>query len=205
MGERRMPARYRMDETGQMRRTWNGKLPEEFKEKDLLLFAIDTDILVNGRVTAETKNAIREAGYRYEDGNLLPLETQKKEDIMENQKNTLEVSVKVYPLQEKGGNLLAFASATIGGCFAVNGIRIMDSEKGKFVAMPSSKGKDGKYHDICCPTTAEMRQAINKAVLGEYQKTIEKPSLRGALQNAAKEAAARPAPNMPRTADKGAR
>ena len=204
MGERRMPARYRMDETGQMRRTWNGKLPEEFTEKDMLLIAIDTDILVNGRVSVETQNAVREAGYRYESGNLLPLET-RKEDTMENQKNTLEVSVKVYPLQEKGGNLLAFASATVGGCFAVNGIRVMDSEKGKFVAMPSSKGKDGKYHDICCPTTAEMRQAINTAVLGEYQKAVEKPSLRGALQNAAKEAAARPAPDVQRSADKGAR
>lgn len=206
MGERRMPARYRMDETGQVRRTWNGKLPEEFNENDMLLFAIDTDLLVNGRVSAETRNAIREAGYRYEGGNLLPLEKTKKEDIMENQKNTLEVNVKVYPFQqEKGGNLLAFASATIGGCFAVNGIRVMDSEKGKFVAMPSSKGKDNKYHDICCPTTAEMRQAINTAVLGEYQKAVEKPSLRGALQNAAKEAAARPAPDTQRSADKGAR
>jgi len=124
---------------------------------------------------------------------------------MENQKNTLEVSVKVYPLQEKGGNLLAFASATIGGCFAVNGIRIMDSEKGKFVAMPSSKGGDGKYHDICCPTTAEMRKALNTAVLGEYEKAVEKPSLRGQLQSAAKEAAARPAPEGQKTVDKGAR
>ena len=171
----------------------------------MLLFAIDTDLLVNGRVSAETQNAVREAGYRYENGNLLPLETQRKEAAMENQKNTLDVSVKVYPLQEKGGNLLAFASATVGGCFAVNGIRVMDSEKGKFVAMPSSKGKDGKYHDICCPTTAEMRQAINTAVLGEYQKAVEKPSLRGALQSAAKEAAARPAPEAQRSADKGAR
>lgn len=206
MGERRMPARYRMDETGQVRRTWNGKLPEEFNEKDMLLFAIDTDILVNGRVSEETRNAIREAGYRYEGGNLLPLEQPEKEDIMGNQKSTLEVKVKVYPLQkENGGNLLAFASATIGGCFAVNGIRVMDSEKGKFVAMPSSKGNDNKYHDICCPTTAEMRQAINAAVLGEYQKAVEKPSLRGALQNAAKEAAARPAPDTQRSANKGAR
>lgn len=205
MGERRVPARYRMDETGRMRRTWNGKLPEEFNEKDMLLFAIDTDLLVNGRISAETRNTIREAGFRYENGSLLPLERPKKEAIMENQKNTLEVSVKVYPLQEKGGNLLAFASATIGGCFAVNGIRVMDSEKGKFVAMPSSKGKDGKYHDICCPTTAEMRQAIHTAVLGGYQKAVEKPSLRGALQSAAKEAAARPTPDAQRSADKGVR
>lgn len=200
-----MPRRYRMDGNGQMRPTWNGKLPEEFNEKDMLLFAMDTDIVVSGRVSEETKKLIQEAGYRYENGSLLPLEPQeRKEAAMESQKNTLEVSVKVYPLQEKG-NLLAFASATIGGCFAVNGIRVMDSEKGKFVAMPSNKGSDGKYHDICCPTTAEMRKAINTAVLGEYQKAVEKPSLRGALQNAAKEAAARPAPDAQRKADKGAR
>lgn len=62
-----------------------------------------------------------------------------------------------------------------------------------------------------------MREALNAAVLGEYQiamektaerpaeKSAEKPSLRGALQNAAKEAAARPAPDTQKTADKGAR
>lgn len=135
---------------------------------------------------------------------------------MENTNTVLSISAKVYPQQDKG-NLLAFASVTIGGCFAVNGLRVMDSEKGKFVAMPSSKGNDGKYHDNCCPTTAEMRKALNAAVLGAYEQTLEapepektpakapeKPSLRGALQSAAKEAAARPAPEVPK-ADKGAR
>jgi len=48
MEEKRMPARYRMDETGQMRRTWNGKLPEEFNERDMLLFAADTDLALYG-------------------------------------------------------------------------------------------------------------------------------------------------------------
>lgn len=207
MEERRMPARYRMDETGQMRRTWNGKLPEEFNEKDMLLFAVDTDLTLYGRVSADTLDAVKKAGYSYENGALVPLQEMKhqKEATMENQNNTLEINVKVYPMKEDKGNLLAFASATIGGCFAVNGIRVMDSEKGKFVAMPSSKGGDGKYHDICCPTTAEMRKALNAAVLGEYEKAVEKPSLRGALQNAAKEAAARPAPEGQKTVDKGAR
>ena len=207
MEGRRMPARYRMDESGQMRRTWNGKLPEEFNERDMLLFAADTDLALYGRVSDETLNAARKAGYSYENGALMPLQEMEhqQEGVMEQQNNTMEISVKVYPMKEDKGNLLAFASATIGGCFAVNGIRIMDSEKGKFVAMPSSKGGDGKYHDICCPTTAEMRKAINTAVLGEYEKAVEKPSLRGALQNAAKEVAARPAPEGQRVADKGAR
>ena len=207
MEGRRMPARYRMDESGQMRRTWNGKLPEEFNERDMLLFAADTDLALYGRVSDETLSAARKAGYSYENGALMPLQEieHQKEGVMEQQNNTMEISVKVYPMKEDKGNLLAFASATIGGCFAVNGIRIMDSEKGKFVAMPSSKGGDGKYHDICCPTTAEMLKALNTAVLGEYEKAVENPSLRGQLQSAAKEAAARPAPEGQKTVDKGAR
>lgn len=135
---------------------------------------------------------------------------------MANTNTVLSVSAKVYPQQDKG-NLLAFASVTIGGCIAVNGLRIMDSVKGKFVAMPSSKGNDGKYHDNCFPTTAEMRETLNAAVLAAYEQAREtpepekkpteterKPSLRGALQSAAKEAAARPAPETPKN-DRGER
>lgn len=61
--------------------------------------------------------------------------------------------------------------------------------------------------DMCCPTTKEMRQALNTAVLGAYEKTVEqeRPSVRGAIKEAAKEAAARPAPDTHRTADKGER
>ncbi len=114
------------------------------------------------------------------------------------------VSVKVYPVKE-AGKLLAFASANLGGVFAVNNIRIYNSEKGLFVSMPSTKGKDGNYHNICCPTTREMRDALHGAVLGEYQKAVERPSVRDALQNAAKEAAARTSQPPARAADKGAR
>lgn len=108
---------------------------------------------------------------------------------MEKQEKTPEISVRVYPQQEKG-NLLAFANITIGGCFAVRGVRVMESEKGPFVVMPSNKGNDDKYYDICFPTTAGMRQSINKAVLDGYQKEMDKPSLRGEIRNAAKEPAA---------------
>ena len=122
---------------------------------------------------------------------------------MDEQVNTgpkLDVSVKVYPTKESG-SLLAFASVNLGGCFAVNGIRIMDTKKGTFIAMPGRKDKEGKYHDLCCPTTKEMRQALNAAILDAYQQAVEKPSVRGALQ----EAAERPAPAKERTTDKGAR
>lgn len=118
------------------------------------------------------------------------------------------VSVKIYPVERKADSkLLAFASASLGGVFAVNNIRIYDSEKGPFAAMPSSKGRDGKYHDICCPTTKEMREALHGAVLGAYQETVaqERPSVRGAIKEAAKEPAERPASAPAHSADKGAR
>ena len=51
------------------------------------------------------------------------------------QPKPLDVSVKITPSKEDG-NLLAFANVTLGGCFAVTGIRVMDSDKGVFVAMP---------------------------------------------------------------------
>ena len=95
----------------------------------------------------------------------------------------------------------------LGVIFAVSNIRIYNSDKGPFVSMPSTKGMDGQYHDICCPTTKEMREALHGAVLGTYQKEMERPSVRGALNEASKETAARPAPapEAERKADKGAR
>lgn len=118
------------------------------------------------------------------------------------------VDVKIFfpkDPEKDHGKLLAFASVNLGGVFAVNGIRVYDTDKGPFVAMPSTKGQDDKYHDVCCPTTKEMRKALNAAVLGAYQQEVERPSVRGALKEAAKETAARPAPAPERKVDKGAR
>ena len=118
----------------------------------------------------------------------------------------LDVSVKITPVT-KDGNLLAFANVTLGSCFAVTGIRVMDSEKGIFVAMPDKKNSKGEYHDVCFPTTPEMRKVLHSAVLGEYQHTMEqlvsrgeksRSSVRDALQNAAEAAAERPAPETAR-------
>lgn len=138
----------------------------------------------------------------------------------------LEVSAKVFPTkdpkQEKG-SILAFASADIGGCFAVTGIRIVEGKEGPFVAMPSQFGKDKQHHDICFPTTSAMREALNTVVMDAYRDVLEqqaaraaqaverlsersaKPSLRGALQNAMKDVATRPPQEGQRTMEQGAR
>lgn len=139
----------------------------------------------------------------------------------------LDVSAKVYPVkdakQEKGSTL-AFASADIGGCFAVTGIKIVEGKDGPFVAMPNQFGKDKQRHDICFPTTSAMREALNTVVMDAYRDVLEqqatraaqaverlsertavRPSLRGALQSAMKDVAARPPQEGQRTMEQGAR
>ena len=111
---------------------------------------------------------------------------------MNEKTNALDMTVKVHPVRDNK-SLLATASVTIGGCFAVRGIQVRDGKNGVFVSMPQRKDAKGEYRDICFPTTAEMRQAINAAVLGEYERTA--PS-RASLLDALREKT--PEQNKPR-------
>ncbi len=128
----------------------------------------------------------------------------------------LDMSVKVYPAQDNSKNLLATATVTLGGCFAIRGLRILDSEKGAFVSMPQRKTAQGEYKDICFPTTAEMRKELHSAVLGEYQRTMEQSYSRAekamekresVLDTLSQKAAEvkPPAPGKAKAADKGER
>ena len=69
----------------------------------------------------------------------------------------------------------AFASANIGGAFAVHGMRVVDGEKGLFVAMPSTSfQRDGKteYQETFHPVSGEARKALNDAVLQAYEQKL---------------------------------
>ena len=69
----------------------------------------------------------------------------------------------------------AFASANIGGAFAIHGLRVVDGEKGLFVAMPSTSfQRDGKteYQETFHPVSGEARKALNDAVLEAYEQKL---------------------------------
>ena len=69
----------------------------------------------------------------------------------------------------------AFASANIGGAFAIHGLRVVDGEKGLFVAMPSTSfQRDGKteYQETFHPCTGEARKELNDAVLQAYEQKL---------------------------------
>lgn len=67
----------------------------------------------------------------------------------------------------------AFASIVLNNEFAVGKLRIIDGAKGLFVAMPSMKGSDDKYHDIAFPITGALRAKIQDRVLDYYLSETE--------------------------------
>ena len=89
---------------------------------------------------------------------------------------TPEISVRVDKLNDIG-KIRAFVSANIGGAFAIHGIKVVDSDKGRFVAMPqnSYKSADGetKYQDAFHPVTLEAREKLNDAVLSAYDQAVK--------------------------------
>ena len=64
----------------------------------------------------------------------------------------------------------AVVSITIDDEFVIHDIKIIEGEKGMFIAMPSRKSADGEYRDIAHPIKSETRMALQKMILAEYEK-----------------------------------
>jgi len=81
-----------------------------------------------------------------------------------------KLDVRVYPFTNQDSNSTrAFASLAVEDLIAIKGIRVVEGAKGLFVTMPQSRDQDGNYHDIAFPLTSDLRKAVNKAILDEYQ------------------------------------
>ncbi len=68
--------------------------------------------------------------------------------------------------------LKAFASVTFDECFVVRGLKVIQGNKGLFVAMPSRRRPDGTFQDIAHPINSSMREQIEQAVIGEYENEL---------------------------------
>jgi stage V sporulation protein G len=67
----------------------------------------------------------------------------------------------------------AFASITLDDEFVVHDLRIIEGQKGLFVAMPSRKLPNGEFRDVAHPIKPEVREMIQVAVLEEYERRKE--------------------------------
>ncbi|MBQ6442532.1 MAG: septation regulator SpoVG [Lachnospiraceae bacterium] len=74
---------------------------------------------------------------------------------------------------EKEGKMKAAVSITIDDEFVVHDIKVIDGEKGLFIAMPSRKASDGEYRDIAHPINSDTRQKIQQLILDAYKKAEE--------------------------------
>ncbi len=72
----------------------------------------------------------------------------------------------------KEGKMKAVVSITIDNAFVVHDIKIIEGEKGIFIAMPSRKATDGEYRDIAHPINSETRDMIQKVILEKYEATL---------------------------------
>lgn len=72
---------------------------------------------------------------------------------------------------EKESKMKAVVSITIENAFVVHDIKVIEGEKGLFIAMPSRKAGDGEYRDIAHPINAETRELIQSLILEKYKET----------------------------------
>ena len=73
----------------------------------------------------------------------------------------------------KAGKMKAVVSITIDDEFVVHDIKVIDGEKGLFIAMPSRKAADGEYRDIAHPINSDTRERIQKIILKKFEEVME--------------------------------
>ena len=65
----------------------------------------------------------------------------------------------------------AVASVTFDNDFVVHDIKVIESQNGLFIAMPSRKTPSGEFKDIAHPINSTTRERIQDAVLAKYETT----------------------------------
>lgn len=103
-----------------------------------------------------------------------PQASQEDAPVNESYIEVTEVSTK--PLSNPQGKTLGFASVTLGNAIALNDLRVVDGNKGLFVAFPQrpyeTKDEGTKYAAIYCPISKVQHEVISDAVLTEWDKSV---------------------------------
>ena len=73
----------------------------------------------------------------------------------------------------KEGNMNAVVSVTFDDVFVVHDIKVIDGDKGLFIAMPSRRAGDGEYRDIAHPINSDMRDRLQSEILAKYEEAVK--------------------------------
>lgn len=69
----------------------------------------------------------------------------------------------------KEGKMRAVVSVTFDNEFVVHDIKIIEGDKGMFIAMPSRKTLDGEFRDIAHPINSYARDKVQSSVLEKFE------------------------------------
>lgn len=84
--------------------------------------------------------------------------------------------VEITPIQPTGeSKTRALATVIVDNRFAVGPFRVVEGQKGLFVGYPQRKDREGQWHDIVRPLSAEARREMHETILGAYQRLVERP------------------------------
>ncbi len=72
------------------------------------------------------------------------------------------------------GKMKAVASITLDQEFVVHDIKIIEGDKGLFIAMPSRKTAENEFRDIAHPIKPETREYIQETILNAYKEYMAK-------------------------------
>lgn len=74
-----------------------------------------------------------------------------------------------------GKKLKAIVSITLDDEFVVHDIKVIEGDKGLFIAMPSKRSSDGEYRDIAHPINTATRDNIQRVILEYYERAMQEP------------------------------
>ena len=94
--------------------------------------------------------------------------------------NITDVRVRQISTDRK---MKAVVSITLDNEFAVHDIKVIEGEKGLFIAMPSRKSADGIYRAIAGPINSDTRDRIQQLILDAYQKAVAEQAQAGAPES----------------------
>ena len=72
----------------------------------------------------------------------------------------------------KEGKMRAILSITLDDEFVIHDIKVIEGDKGLFIAMPSKKAADGEYRDIAHPINSSTRERLQNIILEQYERTV---------------------------------
>ena len=76
--------------------------------------------------------------------------------------------MKVANVRRLSDTVVAFS--LLGAGLGLYGLKVIDGSKGKFIATPSQKGKDGKYYDVYA---VYFDKKVEKAIIKKVESMVE--------------------------------